>query len=647
MLVPMAKVQVIGPKRYFYDVIGTLHQLGILHIEDTSKQASVDELKLRRMAMDEKTAQLKSLLENLLIRVNGILSAIQPSEKPEGAEQVKDMYYHEYWREDTEGLRKEIDELIAELEVRARDLANKKSDLELELNSLRRYQTIVQKVAPLAKQMVALEGFETVAFLLEKKYKSLLDVIDKEMSELTKNQFEIVSTDVDEETTAAMAIFNKRYSAQVHQFLSGNVTEVRLPPELAHEPFDVALSKINDRLSELPKELGEVKKQLAEISKEWYLKLSAISEVLGDRIEEIGVVPQFAQTDFTFVITGWLPVKHLKKTEKLLRERFGERVVFAQLPVSQHELEEAPVVLENPSWAKPFEIVLKILQPPRYGTIDPTPFLAIFIPAFFGLILGDIGYGLLVFLGGLFARIKFKGRQVAEAIGSMFMAMGISCMIFGFIYGEAFGDMPKRLGLLRELEIGHYKVLPFERVDNMMTLLYITIGVGVAHIMLGLVLGVINSLREKAIKHASERAGFLAILVGILIGLFVWFFLKMPTVGQAVLAVIGILGLALLIYGAGVLGIFEVFGLFGNIFSYARIMALGLAGVILGEVANELGVHMGFLVGGLIALLLHAINLLVGAFSPTIHSIRLNVLEFFNRFYESGGREYKPFKARR
>ena len=647
MLVPMAKVQVIGPKCYFYDEVGTLHQLGILHIEDTFKQTSMDELKLRRMSMDEKTAQLESLLKNLLIRVNGILSAIRPSERPEGAEQVKDMYYHEYWREDTEGLRKDIDELIAELEGRTRDLANRKSDLELELNSLQRYQTIVQKVAPLAKQMVALEGFETVAFLLERKYKSLLDVIDREMSELTKNQFEIISTDVDEETTAAMAIFNKRYSSQVHQFLSGNVTEVRLPPELAHEPFDIALAKINDRLSDLPKKLDEVKKQLAEISKDWYLKLSAISEVLGDRIEEIGVVPQFAQTDFTFVITGWLPVKHLKKTQKLLSERFGERVVFTQLPVSQHELEEAPVVLENPSWAKPFEIVLKILQPPRYGTIDPTPFLAIFIPAFFGLILGDIGYGLLVFLGGLFARMKFKGRQVAEAIGSMFMAMGISCMLFGFIYGEAFGDLPKRLGLLRELEIGHYKVLPFERVDNMMTLLYITIGIGVVHIMLGLVLGVINSLREKAIKHASERAGFLAILVGIIIGLFVWFFLKMPSIGQALLAVIGIFGLALLIYGAGVLGVFEVFGLFGNIFSYARIMALGLAGVILGEVANELGVHMGFLVGGLIALLLHAINLLVGAFSPTIHSIRLNVLEFFNRFYESGGREYKPFRARR
>ncbi|MCL5291578.1 MAG: V-type ATP synthase subunit I [Actinobacteria bacterium] len=653
MLVSMAKVQVIGPKRYFYDVIGTLHQLGILHIEDVSKKLAVGEQNLRRMSMDEKTAQLRSNLENILIRVNGILTTIQPAQKPEGADQVKDMYYHEYWRDDTEELKNNVNQLIAELDEKTRDLANARSNLELELNSLERYQQIVQKIEPLARQIVALEGFETVAFLLESKYKSLLDLINKEMSQLTHDQFEIVSTDVDDETTAALAIFNKRYSTQVHQFLAGNVNEVRLPPDLAHEPFDVALAKISERRAELPKTLAKIKDELAEISKEWYLKLSAISEVLRDRTEELGVVPQFAQTDFTFVITGWLPVKQLKKTEKILHDRYGERIIIAQLPVDHHELEEAPIVFENPSWSKPFEVILKILQPPRYGTVDPTPFLAIFIPAFFGLIVGDVGYGLLIFFAGLFARMKFKGKQTIEAVGSIFMALGISAMVFGFLFGEAFGNIPKELGLLKHIEIGGVGI-PFERVEGMMTLLYITIGLGLAHIMLGLILGVVNSMREKATKHASERAGQFLLLFATVVGLFIWLVLKSQFVGIGFATAVGIISVALIFYGAGFLGIMEIFGLVGNIFSYARIMALGLAGVILAEVANELAIDLktsmpgiGIVVGGLIALLLHVINLVVGAFSPTIHSIRLNVLEFFNRFYEPGGKEYKPFKARR
>ncbi|MHB0976408.1 MAG: V-type ATP synthase subunit I [Candidatus Aquicultorales bacterium] len=650
MLVSMAKVQVIGPKRYFYDVVGALHQLGILHIEDQSKQIGRN---LRRMSMDERTTQLRSTLENLLIRVNGIVTTIQPAEKPEGAEQVKDMYYHEFWRDDSEQLKQEINGLIAELEGRARDLANTKGQLEMEMTSLERYSVIVKKIEPLAQQMVALEGFETVAFLLESKYKSLLDVINKEMSALTHNQFEIVSADVDDETTAALAIFNKRYSQPVHQFLSGNVNEVKLPPELAHEPFDTALVKITERLESLPMRLQKVKDELNELSKEWYLKLSAVADVLRDRVDEIGVVPQFSQTDFTFVITGWLPVKQLKKTEQRLREEFGDRVIVTQLPVDHHELEEAPIVFENPKWAKPFEIVLKIFQPPRYGTIDPTPMLAVFIPAFFGMILGDVGYGVIIFFAGLLARLKFKGKQTLEAVGSIFMALGISTIIFGFLYGEFIGNLGAKLGIVKGVALGPLH-LPFHRGENIMPLLFITLGIGLAHIMLGLVLGVVNSMREKAIKHASERAGFLLLLVATVIGLIVWLVLDMPTIGQGSATALGIVALALIIYGAGFLGVMEIFGLVGNIFSYARIMALGLAGVILADVANELAVSfshnlpgIGLVIGLLIATLLHLINLAVGMFSPTIHSIRLNVLEFFNRFYESGGKEYKPFKARR
>lgn len=104
-------------------------------------------------------------------------------------------------------------------------------------------------------------------------------------------------------------------------------------------------------------------------------------------------------------------------------------------------------------------------------------------------------------------------------------------------------------------------------------------------------------------------------------------------------------GIVLLIWGAGFMGFMEVFGVIGNIFSYARIMALGLAGAILAGVANKLvGSIPNIMLGIIIATLLHVINIVVGAFSPSIHALRLNFIEFFKQFYESGGKEYKPFK---
>ncbi|MCK4777196.1 MAG: hypothetical protein KAS39_02390, partial [Actinomycetia bacterium] len=371
MILSMAKVEIIGPKKHLYDVLAFVHQLGILHLEDISKKIVPGDMTVRRMEVDDEKDERRKELESLLVKVNSILSAVAPTEKKVISKEKKKEFYEKYWKKDLGNLKLEVDEIVDKLEEKTRTLASRKNELELELATLSKYNTIIEKIQPLAKQLVALEGFESVALLVEKKYKSVLDIIRDEAKRITKNQFEIVSTDVDEETTAALLIFNKTFSEPIHSFLwAENVNQVRLPDEFAEKPFDEARGLLREKQEKIPKEIKEIKEELSKISSEWYERLSTISEVIKDRCSEMEVVYKLGQTDYTFVIEGWMPKKHINKTQKSLNNEFGKRVIISQSEVTEHELEEAPVVLENPKWAQPFELILDFFSKPRYGTLD-------------------------------------------------------------------------------------------------------------------------------------------------------------------------------------------------------------------------------------------------------------------------------------
>jgi V/A-type H+/Na+-transporting ATPase subunit I len=185
----------------------------------------------------------------------------------------------------------------------------------------------------------------------------------------------------------------------------------------------------------------------------------------------------------------------------------------------------------------------------------------------------------------------------------------------------------------------------WNRIDAMVPLLILTIGIGVFHVVLGLVIGVINSMTRRNPRHVCEKCGMIGIIfcLLLLLGIIVEI---IP--GALLIPVIIFLGIAvvLVIYGGGTLGAIEIMGTVGNILSYARLMAIGMASVILAMVANELGGSMEVLVVGiLIAVLLHTLNLMLAMFSPSIHSVRLHVVEFYSKFYHGGGLPYHPFSS--
>ncbi len=649
MLVPMAKVELIGPKNRFFDVVSLLHEIGTLHIEDLTKKIAAGEIPLEQMDLVENQLAEKERMEDLLIRLRSIIKALHlPTSTVD--EVARQKHYLELWQLDSKALAAQVTEVIEQVEDKTSSLAQAQSSMEAELALLARYEPILQKIQPLAKQIVTTGAYDSVALLVERRYKGALEMLKKELDEITKNQCEIVSTDVDDDTTAVIVVFGRKYSEAVHKFLAmENVNQIRLPSEFQDMPFDAAYDELRRRRTELPTQLEQVKVELSEMSSQWYMKLSTIRDVLVDKIEEISAIPKFGQTEYAFVITGWLPIDDVKQFRRTIIETFGTDVIVNQLEVDEHEYADTPVQLNNPKFAAPYEWLLGKLKdgPPQYGTIDPTVILAITYPLFFGMIVGDIGYGAIMLGLILWLRNKYKANSGVQMATSILGPAATSAILFGFFYGEFFGDwlLPARLDLVIPIPLWGEFSLPYVRTHDVYPLIYMVLAVGVIQIAFGLVLGVVNAVKGKHMKHAYIKGGLLGFILGII--LLVAGSVLADSGVSPVLRAVGaiVLGGGVLValrFGA-VMGFVEILETFSSIASYIRIMAVGISGAIFADAINELASSVGLVAGILAGVVFHSLHLVLAAFTPNIHALRLNFLEFFGKFYETSKEVYKPF----
>jgi V/A-type H+-transporting ATPase subunit I len=258
------------------------------------------------------------------------------------------------------------------------------------------------------------------------------------------------------------------------------------------------------------------------------------------------------------------------------------------------------------------------------------------------MMVGDVGYGVLMFVIAMLFVKKVKKGLIADFLGALKIG-SLWAILFGVLYGEYFGNLGENLGI-SPLWISRSEASSFT------TLLMMAIAVGVVHIMLGLLIGVWNSVVQKSRSHFMERGGTFIALVGVLV-LAAALTNRIPngysTLGWIVLAV-GLVFMGLSMGKTGVImGPIEFVGVIGNVLSYLRIAALGLASVFLAKVANDMVGMVGSIVAGaIIAILIHALNLVMGMFSPTIQSLRLQYVEFFRKFYEGGQSSFTPFRRR-
>jgi V/A-type H+-transporting ATPase subunit I len=648
VLVPMSRVEIIGPKSRFFEVVTLLHEQGTLHIQDLSKKIGAGEIPLDQMEVVAGQAVERERMDDLLIRVRAIIKALHlPGAAVDEAKRQKE--YLRLWKLDSTELSQEIAHVIDEVEDKTSGLAQSQTEIESELALLARYEPILHKIQPLAKQIVTTGAFDSVALLVERRYKGALEQLKEELDRLTKKQCEIVSTDVDEDTTAAIVVFNRAYSEPVHKFLAmENVNQIRLPNDLQGMPFDAAYENIKERRKTLPQQLEDVRKELEAMSGKWYMRLATIRDVLTDKVDEISAIPKFGQTEYAFVITGWTPVDDMPELRKGIRSEFGEDVIVNQLEIDEHEFADTPVALSNPKAAAPFSFLMQYYFRglPKYGTVDPTIILAVFYPLFFGMIVGDIGYGGVMLAVVIWLRLKYKDKVGVQMATSILGPATTMAVIWGFIYAEFFGNTLYLLKWVKMIQLGPL-TLPIMRTDTRLLtfMIVMALGAGIVQVAFGLVLGIINGLRTKHMSHVWEKGGMLGVLGGaLLLGIAMIPVLEPGKYAiQAIAAAALILGIVFAAKGGKAVGLIETIGQFSHIASYIRIMAVGLAGAIFADAVNALILKMGWIAGGLIGLLLHTLNILLAAFSPNIHALRLNFLEFFGKFYETSKEEYKPF----
>ncbi len=633
MIQKMESVLVVGPKSDFSQIVDMLYHMGTIHLEEVSKYLEPGSGNVRKII----TGSMMDI-PVLLASIEGILLLL-PSLP--GDPVLTAQRYEEIRHLPTPEVLERARHVVGKVGETTRDLSLKKSDLEITITGLNRYEKIIDKIQPLEEQLPILQGYEVTVLVIRKEYEDVLDIIRPALSGITNKQFELISAELDEQTIAVITVFNKNYSEDVHRFLfSKNINEVRIPADYSNMPLEKALLLIDKNRRDARMEKDRIDKDLTHISQEWHHELSTLKKVLTERGEELQAYNNFGETDYTVMIRGWVPKKLIHETRDALDEAFQGRVVMTETEATAEMMARVPISYNNPKWVRPFEFLMKLASPPQYNEIDPSPLLAIFFPIFFGIIVGDIGYGILVLVAGLFIRYRFGMIPWLRQISGILIISSFPAIFFGFLFGEFFGNFGQMMGWLEPVTLFG---ITWDRLEAMIPLLVLTIAIGVFHVVLGLVIGVINSITRKNRKHTCEKCGMIGVIAGLLLILSLvagW----LP--GALYIPAFILLGIAVVfvIYGGGTGGAIEIMGTVGNILSYVRLMAIGMASVILAMVANELGGSMDVLaIGIIIAVLLHTLNLMLAMFSPSIHSVRLHVVEFYSKFYQGGGLPYHPF----
>ncbi|MDI6896145.1 V-type ATP synthase subunit I [Methanocella conradii] len=632
MLHRMKRIQVIGPKKDLAGVVDTLYHAGTVHLEDVCECVPRECICLNKVEARKEAEAL-----SLLARVGGVLLTLPKKDDPE-KQAIIDEKLHAMTDEQVMARAAEV---LSEVEWTTKELATRKSEREFNIIALGRYEKVIERIRHIEHELPVLENYEVNILIVQKEFKGVLDLIRDELVKITNDHFELAHTDIDEESMAAIAIFHKKYSDEVHAFLfSANVNEVRLPSEFMGMKFNDMLILIEQRRQQAMEEIREINAELEKLSVEWYQELLVLKGHIEDISEEYNTFNKFGESEYAFVIMGWVPAKYLKRTRKAIQKAYGDKVVVEELEVSPEDLEKAPTFYDNPWFVKPFEFLMGLVRPPKYLEVDPSPFISLFFPIFFGIMVGDIGYGLAILALSIAARIKFEKVGWLRDLSSILAISSIPAIFFGFLFGEFFGNFGEEMGWLHPLQVFG---ITLNRVEAIIPMLLVTIAIGIFHVYFGLAIGLINAITVGSKKHIAEKAGMIAILSGLIVAICC----AGGIVPQALLYPAILLVLAsipVILYGGGIYGTIEVVSTMGNILSYARLMAIGMASVILALVANEFAGTLGVVIVGLTAaVLLHALNLVLAMFSPSIHALRLHMVEFFTKFYEGGGTQYKPF----
>ena len=395
-------------------------------------------------------------------------------------------------------------------------------------------------------------------------------------------------------------------------------------------------------------------RQLAENRKAQEAAAAAIVEDAGardalrlylDQLNAEAAKDQSAErlmTDGTILFfEGWAPAEELAAVEKFLESL---DCAWEASDPTEEEIPKVPVRLRNNWFTRPLNMVTEMYSLPSYGNVDPNPLMAPFFILFYGIMMADMGYGILMFAAGFFITRKYRPKGTMGHLFGLLTLCGVSTFIMGALTGGFFGDF---LTQAVKLTTGGDFALPalFTPLNDTLMILIGSMALGLVHIVTGMAISFVRKLRRGAVLDALfEEVTWWVVFLGI--GL----------MALGVTNLVLYLGVALVILGPLVTekgfgkltGIFgslynHVTGYFGDILSYSRLMALMLAGSVIAQVFNTLGAIPGnIVIFVIVSMAGNALNFALNLLGCYVHDLRLQCLEYFGKFYEDGGKPFRP-----
>jgi V/A-type H+/Na+-transporting ATPase subunit I len=644
----LSKITVFGLKSYMKPVIEVMYDMNVLHIEDHSKKGEEDIFDIGEpFESNEKFAEL--LVKSRALISNLGVSFVDTKPNKDSIEKI-------------EKELNEADQAINDLLSKANYYAKIKKAYEGQLieKALSGLKVETEKDFDYSKASYYI-GFVNRP---HEKLEGELEKSGKKISIQTSN-FEDITL---------MALFvegekkdNLKETLDAMDFSPIDLPVVKREFKTLKSSPGQKYGKLNGEYESVNKKLAEALPEVEETRKKYQHFLISTERRLKMETTKAEAPLRFGTTKNSFLVKGWIATDSVKKLEDELKKATEGKVMLKAEKAKKSEV--PPVLFNHPKIVQPFEAFMELYTLPSYKEIDPTFFMFLTFPLFFGMMLGDVGYGLVTLL--IFSIVKKKVPGAKNFMNALIISSFVS-ILFGAAFGEYFGveyvspELGKALGIHAEKITSHgvtETIYPiphlFSRSHRISDLLSFTIVMGIVHILIGQIIGFINVYNNHGLKHAiTEKFGWMLMMPGI-----AWLlvytlnvvtgdvasFLKGILPATGIVTACAVIGFILLMIGEGIMGIIELPALLSNVLSYARLMAVGLASlsmaVIINDIAGEL-FHSG--IGGIIGAILllivgHSINIALGILSPFLHSLRLHYVEFFTKFYRGGGKRFQSF----
>ena len=650
----MLKVDLITLERYKDKLLTYLHEAGVVEIREVdvkiAQRDAPNEFYRKAASYAITISRMADFLRNYFPEKSGGLKEFISPKEPEKKE---------YHYRGIEELIRDTERFLEEVEPRIKAVESKMSSINSEIEEIKADIKTLEMLSSFNIDISYLKHSGTVMVLAGTVEKTKFPVLKEELSSALEGRVALVYRELKDTVVLVVAFLSKDYD-KANPILAKHSFERFEIPEGEGTPSQL-LKDYQAMLSEKLNELENVKREASEIARKYYRDVLFYLELVENERDKAGALNLLARTNMTFALTGWVPEEDAKRVEEGIKKVTEGKVYLSIRKPRAEELEEAPVKLKNPRWARPFEMITEMYGVPKHDEIDPTPIVAFTYSFFFGFMLTDFFYGLIV---GIIAALLVKGHKKFNDGTYKFAYTLLWSSVFTMLMGALFGSYFGNAGDILLQYITGNPNAHFPRIADPlgqpMIVLMMALAIGLAHLFMGYTTGFILKWKNGDVKGAVfEQLPWMLIIIAIVL-----LATRNASLAMPAKALFGV-GLVLFVIGeiasngglAALMLISDFFGFVGNWLSYARLMALALATSGIAMVINLLAkmvwgikisvVPIGVVVGLIIFLGGQLFSIAINALGAFVHSLRLHYVEFFGTFYSGDGKPFEPFRARR